>query len=136
MWSYKTCINTLYLCLNKPPDFPWEMRFTWQHMYQYIYHIYIYYLYLVYIKIYKRLNELLLYQTDLAPIDLEPCTDSFGTLNGRIRLLFQINLKMVNTIWIGFDLLRFGKKFSVCIINVGWNIPPSERRSVLGIMEA
>ena len=32
----------------------------------------------------------------------------------RIRLLFQINPKMVNTILFRFDFIRFQKKFSVC----------------------
>ena len=31
-----------------------------------------------------------------------------------VRLLFQINRKMVNTIWYRFHLIRFRKKFSVC----------------------
>ena len=31
-----------------------------------------------------------------------------------VRLLFQINRKMVNTIWFRFDLIGFRKYFSVC----------------------
>ena len=33
-----------------------------------------------------------------------------------VRLLFQINRKMVNTIWFRFYLIRFRKYFSVCAI--------------------
>ena len=36
----------------------------------------------------------------------------------RTSVLFQINRKMVNTIWFRFDLIRFGKDFSVCIFSV------------------
>ena len=32
-----------------------------------------------------------------------------------VRLLFQINRKMVNTIWFRVDLIRFRKNFSVCV---------------------
>ena len=38
-----------------------------------------------------------------------------------VRLLFQINRKMVNTIWFPFDLIRFRKDFSVCEIKVWGN---------------
>ena len=38
--------------------------------------------------------------------------DSNGT--DSVRLLFQINRKMANTIWFAFDLIRFAKDFSVC----------------------
>jgi len=34
-------------------------------------------------------------------------SDSFGTANGRVRLPFQINRCMVNTICFRFDLIRF-----------------------------
>ena len=43
-----------------------------------------------------------------APFDLEQQTDT-------VRLLFQINRKMVNTIWFRFDLIKFRKDFSVYI---------------------
>ena len=35
-----------------------------------------------------------------------------------VRLLFQINRWMVNTIWFRFDLIRFRKNISLCIIYV------------------
>ena len=41
-------------------------------------------------------------------IDLEQQTDS-------VRLLFQINRCMVNTIWFRFDIIRFRKYFSLCV---------------------
>ena len=31
-----------------------------------------------------------------------------------VKFLFKVNLKIVNTIWFLFDLIRFGKYFSVC----------------------
>ena len=40
------------------------------------------------------------------PIDLEQQTDT-------VHLLFQINRKMVTTIWFHFDLIRLWKDFSV-----------------------
>ena len=61
----------------------------------------------------RNIFEILLNQTQIrlyltfSSIDLEQQTDT-------VRLLFQINLYMVNTIWFGFDLLRFRKYFSVC----------------------
>ena len=42
-----------------------------------------------------------------------PCTDWFG-IKRTLSLRFQINLKMVNTIWFRFDLARFWTHFSVC----------------------
>ena len=52
-----------------------------------------------------KLNSDFIYQF---PIDLEQETDT-------VRLLFQINRCMVNTIWFRFDLIRFGKDFPVFI---------------------
>ena len=43
-----------------------------------------------------------------------PCTDWFGTANGRCPFVIRINRKMVCIIWFRFDLLRFQKYFSVC----------------------
>ena len=52
-----------------------------------------------------------------------PFSNWCGTANGHcpleqqtntVRLLFQINRCMVNTIWFRFDLMRFRKHFSVC----------------------
>ena len=40
-------------------------------------------------------------------------SDWFGTK--RTSFWFQINRWVVNTIWIRFDLIRFGKDFSVCV---------------------
>ena len=42
-----------------------------------------------------------------------PFSDRFGTKR-IVSVWFQINSYMVNTIWFGFDLLRFGKDSSVC----------------------
>ena len=41
-----------------------------------------------------------------------PFSDLFGTK--RTSLWFSINLRMVNTIWFRFNLIRFRKDFSVC----------------------
>ena len=41
----------------------------------------------------------------------------------QMSVWFQINRKMVNTIWFLFDLTRFRKDFSVCTTNNGPNIP-------------
>ena len=42
-------------------------------------------------------------------------SDWFGTK--RTFVWFQINLKMITTIWFRFDLIRFWKYFSVCNIS-------------------
>ena len=42
----------------------------------------------------------------------------FRTANGRCPFVFQINRKMVNTIWFQFDLIQFRKYFSVCSLPV------------------
>ena len=41
-----------------------------------------------------------------------PCSGWFGSK--RMSVWFQINRKMVNTIWFRVDLMRFRKDFSVC----------------------
>ena len=45
------------------------------------------------------------------------------TQTDSVRLLFQINLKMVYTIWFRFDLIKFRKYFTPC-----WNESWTERR--------
>ena len=55
------------------------------------------------------------------PIDFEQQTDT-------VRLLFQFNRKMVNTIWFRFDLLRFRKYFSVCNWEIFSSKTPSNTR--------
>ena len=44
-----------------------------------------------------------------------PFSDWFGTQTDIVRLLFQINRKMVNTIWFRFDLLKL---LWVCTLGV------------------
>ena len=44
----------------------------------------------------------------ISSIDLEQQTNA-------VRLLFQINRIMINTIWIWFDLIWFWKDFSLCV---------------------
>ena len=44
----------------------------------------------------RNLFEILLHQTEIR--FYSPFTDWYGTANGHVRLLFQINRKMVNTI--------------------------------------
>ena len=48
-----------------------------------------------------------------------PLSDWFGTANGQINasVCFQINRCMVNTIWFRFDLMIFGKYFSVSVVS-------------------
>ena len=55
------------------------------------------------------LHLVMLNQTDIWLYS--PFSDWFGTKWKSVW--FQINRKMVNTIWFGFDLIRFGKHFSV-----------------------
>ena len=55
--------------------------------------------------------EILLNQTEI--ILYFPFSDWFGTK--RTSVWFQISLKMVNTIWLQVDLIRFWRDFSVCI---------------------
>ena len=43
------------------------------------------------------------------------CLCRFSSEPTRRHVWFQINRKMVNTIWFRFDLIRFGKDFSVCV---------------------
>ena len=62
----------------------------------------------------RNLFEILLNQTEI--ILYLPFYDWFGTANGRVPLLFQINRKMVDTIWFQFDLIRFRKDFSLSIV--------------------
>ena len=73
-------------------------------------------------KILTNLTEIRLYYN--FPIDLEPNRRLFGSWSS---VWFQINRKMVNTIWFRFDLIRFLKYFSECaylrIIN---NLPLPE----------
>jgi len=47
------------------------------------------------------------------PIDLEPNGRPIDSEPNRTTLWFRINLKMVNTIWFLFDLIRFGEDFYV-----------------------
>ena len=42
-----------------------------------------------------------------------PFSDWFGTKR-TVSVWFQIDREMLNTIWFRFDLIRFGKDFSVC----------------------
>ena len=60
----------------------------------------------------RNIFEILLKQTEIR-LYLS-CTDWFGTANGRVRLLFQLNWKLVKTFWFKFDEIRFWKDFSVC----------------------
>ena len=60
-----------------------------------------------------------------------PFSDWFGTI--RMSVWFQINRKMVNTIWFRFDLIRFRKYFSVCRLTFILQYP-SERLIPLVIM--
>ena len=57
----------------------------------------------------RNLFEILLYQTEFRLYFL--FSDWFGT--NRTFVWFQINLKMVNTIWFLFDSIRFRKYCSV-----------------------
>ena len=61
----------------------------------------------------RNLFEILLNQREIK-LQL-PFSDWFGTK--RTSVWFQINRKMVNTIWFQFDLIRFRKDFSVCTLN-------------------
>ena len=54
--------------------------------------------------------EILLNQTEIRLY--LPSSDWFGTK--RLSVSFQINLKMVNTLWFQFNLIIFRKDFSVC----------------------
>ena len=53
-----------------------------------------------------------------------PCTDWFRTNRTSVR--FQINRKMVNTIWFRVDFIRFRKDFSVCTWILFWSNGVSE----------
>ena len=100
----------------------------------YIYTIYMIYIH-VYTVIYTLGSQTLNYPGHATKVALEPayaekyfpnCIKSnrnqiiftmhrlIWNTNGHVRLLFQINRRMVNTIWVRFDLIRFGKYFSVC----------------------
>ena len=71
----------------------------------------------------RNLFEILLNQTEIRLY--LPFFDWFGTK--RTSVWFQINWKMVNTIWFLFDLIRFRKYFSVCRENsrpVTWCLVP------------
>ena len=57
----------------------------------------------------ENLFDVLLKQTEIRLY--LPCTDWFGTK--RTSVWFQINRKMVNTIWFWFDPIRFCKDISV-----------------------
>ena len=56
-------------------------------------------------------TEILLNQTEIRLYLLS--SDWFGTKLRSVR--FQINLKMINTIWFQFELIRFWKDLSVCM---------------------
>ena len=58
-------------------------------------------------------TQILLNQTEIRLY--LPCTDWFGQhQTDSVRLVFQINLKMLNTIWFRFYLIRFRKDFYMC----------------------
>ena len=59
----------------------------------------------------RNIFEILLNQTKIRLY--LPRSDWFGT--NRTSVWFQINRKMVNTLWFRFDLISFRKDFSVCI---------------------
>jgi len=67
----------------------------------------------------RNLFEILLNQTEIRLYS--PFSDWFGTK--RISVWFQINRKIVNTIWFQFDLTRFGKDFSVCSFTPNNKVP-------------
>ena len=64
----------------------------------------------------RNLFQILVNQTEIRLY--LPCIDWFGTANGLVRLLFQINRCMVNTVWFRFDLIRFRKYLSVRGIHI------------------
>ena len=64
----------------------------------------------------KNLFEMLLDQTEIRLYLL--FSGWFGTK--RTSVWFQINRKMVNTIWYRFGLIRFRKDFSVCTHGKIW----------------
>ena len=68
----------------------------------------------VYLTRQRNLFEILLNQTKIRLY--LPFSDWFGTK--RTFFWFQLNWKMVNKIWFRFDLIRFRKDFSVCIVTV------------------
>ena len=76
---------------------------------QNIANIYIY-INAVYICRERNIFEIFLNQTEIRLY--LPFSDWFGSK--RMSVWFQINRKMVNTIWFLFDLIRFRKDFSVC----------------------
>ena len=65
-----------------------------------------------------------------------PCTDWFWTANGRVRLLFQINRKMVNTIWFQVDLIRFLSVQRTFIILIFPNFLSTNKRSTFKILSS